>query len=137
MTGLLRTRRPEGTALWLLGLAALAVAVGGVEHARLFHRGYAEVKVVGPLFLVNAVASLVCVLLLIFDRALLFVAGAVAISAGSIVAILISHSSSFFGFAESGYDGTAKVIVAAEAAAILLSGAGLVALGRAPRGVVA
>jgi len=38
----------------LLALAAIAVAVAGFEHARLFHRGYDHVQLVGPLFILNA-----------------------------------------------------------------------------------
>lgn len=120
---------PPRAALALLAAAAVAVAVGGLEHARLFHRGYAEVEVVGPLFLLNAIGSAITILLLIARRTALFVAGSLAISAGSLVSILFSHNSSFFGFSEGGYDGTATVIVVAEAAAILLTGLALVAGG--------
>ncbi len=47
ITRMFRAERVGTPALVLLGLAAVAVLVGGLEHARLFHRGYAEVDVVG------------------------------------------------------------------------------------------
>ncbi len=121
----LRRHRPATVPLVLLALAAIAVAIGGLEHARLLHRGYAEVEVVGPLFLLNAIGSGAVILLLLADRVLLFVLGAVAICGGSLVSILISHNSRFFGFGEGGYDGSATLIVAAEAAAIVLVGLAL------------
>jgi hypothetical protein len=121
MARLLRAQRPGPAALAVLALAALAVFVAGFEHARLFHRGYGPVDVVGPLFLLNGIASALVVLLLVFDRVALFVLGSLAVSAGSLVSILISHTSSFFRFSEAGYDTDATVIVVAEAAAVVLT----------------
>ena len=113
-------------ALGLLALAALGVLVAGAQHARLFHRGYAEVEVVGLLFFMNAIGSTVVVLSLIADRAWAFVLGALSICVPSLVSIAISHSSiGFLGFREGGYDADALVIVAAEvwAAVFALAGA--------------
>jgi hypothetical protein len=122
---LLAPSRPDPIALALLGLAALCVLVAGVQHARLFHRGYAEVEIVGLLFFLNAIGSAVVVLTLIFDRAWMFVAGALSICAPSLVSIAISHSSSgFLGFREGGYDADALVIVVAEIAAVILASLG-------------
>lgn len=126
---LLSPRRPDPIALALLGLAALCVLVAGFQHARLFHRGYAEVEVVGPLFLMNGIGSAVVVLALIFDRAWLFVLGALSICVPSLVSIAISHSSAgFLGFREGGYDADALVIVVAEIAAVILASLGAAAM---------
>ena len=120
-----RTELP--IAAWgLLALAAIAVGVAGYLHGRLFWDGYAQVRVVGPLFWLNAVGSGVVIALLLLGRALMFAAGAVMISLGAIVSILISHSTSFFGFAEHRYDGRATTIVVAECVA---AGLVLVAMG--------
>jgi hypothetical protein len=134
MARLLRPSRPSPAAFALLVAAAVAVAVGGFEHARLFHRGYADVDVVGPLFLLNGIASAIVVLLLALERIVLFVIGTLLVSIASLASILISHSSSFFGFAEGGYDTTAKVIVAAEIASVVLVLAGAAAASRTRRG---
>lgn len=120
MQRLLADARPSPPALAALVLAAIAFAVGGLDHARLFHRGYAEVEVVGPLFLLNAIGTLVVLLALLAGRVALFVLGVLAISIGSIVSILFSHSSSFFGFAEGGWDGAAKLILWSEVASVVL-----------------
>lgn len=126
---LLSPRRPGPIALALLALAALGVLVAGFQHARLFHRGYAEVEIVGPLFLMNGIGSAVVVLALIVDRAWLFVLGALSICVPSLVSIAISHSSAgFLGFREGGYDADALVIVVAEIAAVILASLGAAAM---------
>ena len=130
MRRLLEPVRPDPLALALLALAAAAVLVAGFQHARLFHRGYAEVEVVGLLFFLNAIGSTVVVLTLIFGRAWLFVLGALGICVPSLVSIAISHSRvGFLGFREGGYDADALIIVVAEIAAVLLAlvGAGAAA----------
>jgi hypothetical protein len=126
---LLAPARPGPAAGALLALAAVGVLVAGAQHARLFHRGYAEVEIVGPLFVLNAIGSAVVVLTLIFDRAWLFVLGALSICVPSLLSIALSHSSTgFLGFREGGYDAEALVIVGAEIAAVLLTGLGAAAL---------
>jgi hypothetical protein len=119
---LLQPTRPDALALAMLGLAAVGVLVAGVQHARLFHRGYAEVDVVGLLFFMNAIGSMVVVLSLIAERVWLFVLGAVSICVPSLVSIAISHSSiGFLGFREGGYDADALVIVATEVWAVVFA----------------
>jgi hypothetical protein len=133
MRRLLQPSRPDALALGLLALAATGVLVAGFQHARLFHRGYAEVAYVGPLFLMNAIGSAVVVLTLLAERVWAFVLGALSICLPSLVSIAISHSSvGFLGFREGGYDADALVIVAAElaAAGFALLGAAVAARGR-------
>jgi hypothetical protein len=135
MRRLLAPVRPDPVALALLALAAVCVLAAGLQHARLYHRGYAEVEIVGLLFLMNAIGSTAVVLTLVFDRVWLFVLGALSICAPSLVSIAISHSSGFLGFREGGYDADALIIVAAEAAAVVLAllGAAKAAQARAAR----
>jgi hypothetical protein len=119
---LLQPGRPDGLALALLVLAGLGVFVAGFQHARLYHRGYAEVDVVGLLFFMNAIGSTVVVLTLIAERVWLFVVGAVSVCVPSLVSIAISHSSmGFLGFREGGYDADALVIVASEVWAVVFA----------------
>jgi hypothetical protein len=134
MRRLLAPSRPDPIALTLLAVAALCVLVAGVQHARLFHRGYAEVQLIGVLFLLNAIGSTFVVLSLIFERVRLFVLGALSICAPSLVSIALSHASGFLGFREGGYDGEALVIVVAEVAAVLLALAGAAKASGARRG---
>lgn len=122
LLALLRPARPDALALALLTIAAAGVVVAGFQHARLFHRGYAEVQIVGPLFVLNAIGSLAVVLTLVLGRAWMFVLGALSICVPSLVSIAISHSSAgFFGFREGGYDADALVILVAEIAAVVFA----------------
>jgi hypothetical protein len=107
---------------WLIAIAsALAVGVGGYFHGHLFHEGYAQIDWVGPLFFLNTLGSAVVLALLVLRRAVLYVVGALALSVGSLVSILISHSTSFLGFAEHRFDTRAQIIVIAEIVATVLS----------------
>ncbi len=135
MRRLLAPSRPDPIALTLLGLAAVCVLVAGFQHARLFHRGYAEVEIIGLLFFMNAIGSTVVVLTLIFERIWMFVLGALSICVPSLVSIAISHSAGLLGFREGGYDGDALIIVVAEVAAVLLALAGAAKAAPALRGV--
>ena len=114
--------RPSRVVWALLIAAAAAVGVAGYLHGHLFWEGYSHVGVVGPLFWLNVVGSGVVIAMLLLGRPLLFALGAFSISLGSIASILISHSTSFFGFAEHRYDSQATAIVVAEivAAALVL-----------------
>lgn len=112
----------------LLGLAAIAVGVGGYEHAHLFHQGYREIHVIGPLFLLNAITSLVVILLLLARRPGLFVVSALGLNLGAILAILLTRSSGgLFGFHEAGYDSRATLTLISEIVAVLLTLAGVAA----------
>jgi len=126
LQALLRPSRPGSLALGLLTLAAIAVGLAGIEHARLFHRGYDHVEIVGPLFILNAIGSMIVIAMLVLQRVWLFVLGALSIVVPSLVSIYISHTSGFFGFREGGYDEATTLIVAAElaASALLALGAG-------------
>jgi hypothetical protein len=104
----------------LLALAAVGVGVAGYLHGRLFWEGYDHVAWVGPLFLLNLIASGVVIALLLVGFPLLFALGGLTISIGAIASILISHSTSFLGFAEHRYDGRATTIVVAEIVAAVL-----------------
>ncbi|MDP2712191.1 MAG: hypothetical protein Q8O56_13320 [Solirubrobacteraceae bacterium] len=103
MMRVLAPSRPAPVALVLLALAAICVLVAGFQHGRLYHRGYAEVEIIGLLFLVNAIGSTAVVLTLIFDCAWLFVLGALSICGPSLASIALSHSSGLLGFREGGY----------------------------------
>jgi hypothetical protein len=127
MRALLKPCDPGPFALAVLALAAIAVGVAGFEHARLFHRGYAEVEIVGPLFILNAIGSTAVILMLVAKRVWLFVLGALSIVVPSLVSIYISHTAGFFGFREGGYDDAMTLIVVAEIAAAVLAVNGAVA----------
>lgn len=122
MRRLLQPYRPDPLALGLLALAALAVLVAGFQHGRLFHRGYAQVEIVGLLFIMNALGATVVVLALVVRQIWAFVLGTLSICVPSLVSIALSHSSTgFLGFREGGYDPDALVIVVAEICAVVFA----------------
>ena len=109
------------TAAWVvLCIAAAGIGVAGYLHGRLFWQGYSHVAVVGPLFLLATVGSGVSVIFLLLRRWMLFIANALAISLGAVVSIIISHTTSFFGFAEGAYGFRATTIVISEIVAAVL-----------------
>lgn len=119
---LLQPYRPSPLALALLALAALGVLVAGFQHGRLFHRGYAQVEIVGLLFIMNALGSAVVVLALAVRQIWAFVLGTLSICVPSLVSIALAHSSTgFLGFREGGYDPDALVIVVAEIWAVVFA----------------
>ena len=127
---LLAPAQPPPVISGILGMAAIAVGVAGYLHGHLFHEGYSQVKVIGPLFLLNDISSGLVIVLLLLRRPWLFATGALGISVGAVVSIVISHTTSLFGFAEHRYSATATTIIVAECAATALA---LLALGLATR----
>jgi len=131
---LLGPARVDPFAFALLAVGAVGVLVAGVQHERLFHRGYAEVHIVGPLFLLNGIGSVVVVLALVLRRPWIFVLGALSICGPSLISIAISHTAGgFFGFREGGYDPDALVIVVGEVVAMVFTMMGAIAAAAAIR----
>jgi hypothetical protein len=130
-----------------LGAVALLV-VGGVHLQQYLGAGYHLIPTVGPLFLLNAIASavvaiglLVPVELVVKDRhavrivALLAVAG-IAIAGGALISLYISETSSLFGFTEFGYGKPVIIALASEVATVvLLAPVAAISLARTGRAV--
>jgi hypothetical protein len=125
-----RAIHPGRASTAALVVAAVAVGVGGYFHGRLWHQGYSDVHVVGPLFFLNVIGSAAVILVLTSGRVLLFIGGALSISLGAIVSILIAHQASFFRFSEQGYSSSAKTIMIAEATAVIATLLGAAFAGR-------
>jgi len=121
-------------ARWAVTLLAVAVAGllvwSGVIHLQLWSDGYRGISVIGPLFLIQGIASIAAaVALVVFRRVVLLAAGAV-LAAGTAVGLLLSVSIGLFGYVESlavPYAQTSLVVeftsaaVLAAAAAIVLA----------------
>src|SRR5579875_408026 len=126
---LLAPARPALPIRVTLALAAVAVGIAGYLHGRLFHEGYSQVTVIGPLFLLNELSSGAVIAMLLLQRPWLFAVGALGISVGAVISIVISHTTSLFGFAEHAYSSEATAIVVAESVAtgLVLTAFGLAA----------
>jgi|SRR3954469_370002 len=115
-------QRERGTALRLLGAAAVLV-VGAVHLDQYVGVHFRVVPVIGPLFLLNFVGSvLIAVGLLLPLRRLhgLLALGGIAVGVVSIVFLELSEHGGVFGFQDYGYRTAIVVALAAEAAAAVL-----------------
>jgi hypothetical protein len=119
--------------LALRRLGALAVLAGGAVHLQQYlGADYYSIPTIGPLFLLNAIASAIVAFALLapLERllagrksdlavALLALCG-VAIAIGALVALFVSESASLFGFSESGYRTPIIIAIVVEVAAVAL-----------------
>jgi hypothetical protein len=106
MTAPTATRRRPGTGVaWTLRvLGALLLAGMGWIHLHLWLDGYRSIDVIGPAFLLNAIAGFgLAALLLVTPRALLaWVAALGALTAlGTLGGLLLATTVGLFGFKES------------------------------------
>ena len=89
-------------AVTLLAVAGAGLLVwSGVIHLQLWSDGYRSISVIGPLFLLQGIASIaVAVALVAFRRLVLLAAGAV-LAAGTAAGLLLSAGIGLFGYTES------------------------------------
>jgi hypothetical protein len=117
-----------------LGLGALSVLAIGADHIEQYYvQNYSTVPTIGPLFLLNFISSVVVAIALVVPlrRAAgrfavplrrIFAVGGIGIAAGSLAGLLISETSSLFGFTENGYRTAIVLSIAAEIGAIAFLG---------------
>ena len=131
-------RRPGGLesriARWavrvLAGIGGGFLVWSGVIHLELWSDGYKDIGVIGPLFLVQGIASIIlAVAIVAFQWLALLVTGAVA-GVSTAVGLLLSVYVGLFGYTESLSVSYATLSLAVEftAAFVLLVGAVLLAL---------
>jgi hypothetical protein len=89
-------------AVTLLAVAGAALlAWSGAIHLQLWSDGYRDISVIGPLFLIQGIASIALALaLVIFRRLVLLAAGAILLAATA-VGLLLSADIGLFGYQES------------------------------------
>jgi hypothetical protein len=89
-------------AVTLLAVAGAALlAWSGVIHLQLWSDGYRDISVIGPLFLIQGIASIALALpLAVFRRLVLLAAGAILLAATA-VGLLLSAGIGLFGYQES------------------------------------
>lgn len=104
--------------------AALLAAMAGI-HMHLWNTGYRTIAVIGPLFLVNAIAgALLCVAVVAAPRKLLVwvsAAGA-GLLAGTLLGLLLSATTGLFGFTESLHAPLVAATIATELAGTVVLG---------------
>ena len=115
-------------ARWTVGLLAVAGAAmaiwSGVIHLQLWSDGYRSIPAIGPLFLLQGIASMLAALLVVvFRRPVLLACGAVLL-AGTAAGLLLSAHVGLFGYRES-----LAVPYAETSLAVEFTGAALLAVG--------
>jgi hypothetical protein len=118
-------------------LGAFAVIVGGAIHLHEYRTTYGSIGTIGPLFMVDFIASLAIGLALvsplehIFRSAMvaaLVVLAGIGLAGGAFVMLLISEHGELFGFHEAGFSPTSITATKyVEVAAVVLLGLALVA----------
>jgi hypothetical protein len=99
--GELKSLATRWTVNFLAAAGAVLLVWSGVIHIRLWSDGYRDIPVIGPLFIIQGVATIViAVVLVVFRRLMLLVAGAVALAATA-VGLLLSVHVGLFGYRES------------------------------------
>jgi hypothetical protein len=125
---------------WLVarGVGALAVLAGGAIHLDQWLWLYAEIPTIGPLFLLNFVASTLIGLALLAPlehlagrwasaAVAVVTAGGIALATGTLVALYVSERRPLFGFQEPGYDPAAITATRqAEVVAVVALGVSLI-----------
>jgi hypothetical protein len=107
-------------------LAALGVLVSGIVHAELWVQGYADIDVVGPLFLLNAISAATLTLLLVVWHHWLPLVGGIAFGGATLLAFVLSTTVGFYGVSET-FAGTEELAAAgAELVAVVASTLALV-----------
>lgn len=128
--GALQSRIARWTVLALTGTGAGFLVWSGVIHLMLWSDGYKDISVIGPLFLVQGIVSIILgVVIVAFRWLVLLLAGAVA-GVATAVGLLLSVYVGLFGYTESLSVSYGELSLAVEftAAFVLLVGAGVLVL---------
>jgi hypothetical protein len=129
--GALQSRITRWLVLALAATGAGFLVWSGVIHLELWADGYRDISVIGPLFLVQGIASIVLAVAIVALRWLaLLAAGAVA-GVATAIGLLLSVYVGLFGYTESLSVSYAELSLAVEftAAFVLLVATALLALG--------
>lgn len=105
---------------WIARLAAATfVLAGGYIHIDLWRNGYRAIEFIGPLFVANAVVSVLLAVALLVRPGALVAAAGVLFSVGSLVALVLSRTTGLLGFTERGWSDMAVQATTAELGAVV------------------
>ncbi len=102
-------------------LGALATLVVGAVHLQQYADFIADVPTIGVLFLLNGLGAGVLAIVLVTRRPVIGALGAIGLSAGALVAVLISMTDTgLFDYTEPTFRSAVVIAIVAEIAAIAL-----------------
>jgi hypothetical protein len=133
--GALQSRIARWTVLALAGTGAGFLVWSAVIHLELWADGYKDISVIGPLFLVQAIACIVLAVAIVAFRWLALIAAGAVAGVATAVGLLLTASVGLFGYTESLTVPYAELSLAVEftAAFVLLVGACVLALAESAR----
>ncbi len=99
--------------------AATLLLVGGFVHLQLWQDGYRAIPNIGPLFLVNVVASALIAAAVVLRPSRWIAVLGVGLALASVSALVMSRTVGLLGFTERGWTDDAFRTVAAEVGAIV------------------
>ena len=128
----LQSRIARWTVLALTGTGAGFLVWSAVIHLMLWSDGYKDISVIGPLFLVQGIASIVLAVAIVAFRCLALIAAGAVAGVATAVGLLLTASVGLFGYVESLSVPYAVLSLAVEftAAFVLLVAACVLALAR-------
>jgi len=128
--GALRSWVARWTVLVLGGTGAGFLVWSGVIHLMLWSDGYKDISVIGPLFLVQGIASIVIAVAIVAFRWLVLLAAGAVVGVATAVGLLLSVNVGLFGYTETLSVPYAELSLAVEftAAFVLLVAACVLAL---------
>lgn len=114
-------------------VTASAVLVSGLVHLWLWFDGFAEIDVIGPLFLLNAVAGVVIAAVTVAWRHWLPLLASVGFGAATLGAFVVSTTVGLFGVQERWVGAPVWIAAVSEALAVVAGGLALVTESRGSR----
>jgi hypothetical protein len=131
--GALRSSAARAAVLVLAATGAGFLAWSGVIHLELWADGYRDISVIGPLFLVQGIASWLLALVIVAFRRLVLLAAGAAAGLATAAGLLLSVHVGLFGYVESLAVPYAVLSLAVECTAAFVLLAGACVLAFAPR----
>ena len=133
--GALESRVARWAVLVLAGIGGGFLVWSGVIHLMLWSDGYKDISVIGPLFLVQAIACIALAVAIVALRWLALLAIGAVTGVATAVGLLLSANVGLFGYTESLSVPYAELSLAVEftAAFVLLVGACVLALAQPAR----
>jgi hypothetical protein len=113
------------------GAIALLILTQGLVHLNRYFTGFSAIPVIGETFLLNTALSVVVAFLLVTRRSF-GLTGAIALSAGSLMAFALSRTIGLFGYIST-TTGPAEIIALTAEVAVLLLLMGVGIRSRGPR----
>jgi hypothetical protein len=133
--GALQSRIARWTVLVLAATGAGFLVWSGAIHLELWSDGYKDISVIGPLFLVQGIASIVVAVAIVAFRWLALLATGAVTGVATAIGLLLSVNFGLFGYSESLSVPYAELSLAVEftAAFVLLAAACVLALAQPSR----